>query len=1285
VASRVDTIILRYLQDFGSAEKGFTRLQKHTADLNDETKSTTASVKQLLSEAAKSATQRKAELFDLDQFDDVIGELDRIENEAKGLGTTLRSIFNVDPKVGRIARDQVTAIQQFRSELQATIGTLSAQRTLLDQIAVQEERRNKAAAEGRGQAVGGHAAQIAFLSKQLREVEDQSGGFERTFARLKGSAADVGKLGTSLERAGASAASFGGKVDGLLARLRQIFPVVRGLAVVLVTALIPAIIALGGAVAGAGVAFAGMAGAAVNALAPTLAVLGGFFSRLGAVMDAAKQKQQAVSAAQADGTGPASQLAAANDALRQAHQRTADAALAVGNAERAVAQAIDSARQQIADSIAARADAYRQVQDAAQAVAQAEVDGMQAIRDAAEEASDAVLDLKQAQLDAESAQLDTEQAQLNLKELRGELGATGAEFDDTFKKFTDVEFDFDKGALAGVFADMGIDEGSQDAIDMERAILAVRNARLNEKKATDSVGDSQRDLNEKQKEANRLARDGLAAYRPYADAVRALADAQADYTKQAAETAKLQKQGVAGNEGVISAQQQLAQARRESVDAARAEARQEQQTAEVRSGMTPQMKRLKQLWDDLSESERQLAKRLFGGRDAALAFIRQGTDPMMDALSGVIDHIREMRKSLAGQALLGSLATSMKIVGTALGRLITEFANFATSPQGVIIFAQGAALAKRLIGVLAGGAMQNAIRLIGNLGRAFGPGLVHVLQIVARGIKSIADSTSGLGPGTKSVRDLMFAFRQILRLAGAVGDAIVAFAVAASKPGGQLVRWLREGLEAFTKWMRSAEGQKAIKQFFAEAIPFVKTMITFVAKLATTFFQLFEFFAPALNDLFKGFNAVLDAVNFLLNVVNKLPAPFKSFIAFLIPGLGQIKGGFLAARIGIRAFSVSIGTALVILGVIGRFGKTVFKPLIGAIKRVLPFVTTLVTVWNPFVLVLKLIIDLIQGGFMDAVNAIASIGEKAFKGLLAAFNWVVDAAKKAVEAFFNVGKRVVQFLWRGVKSLAGLLKRAGEWVIDKITDGIKGAANVVAKLATWWWQHFRDGFTRIFNFLTDLGGKLLTRLVNGFKRDVSLVTKLGSWLWTHFRDAVHAVRDQILALGGWILNRVIDGVRAIATKFFDLGQNLIKALIRGIKSMGGKVLDTIKDLGGGIVGKIGGVLGINSPSKVFMGIGADMVGGLIVGLKKQTPAAKRAVGGIFKDLSKDPLNAQLGVRGPIAGGRRAPRARPALAGVASGTVIQNQQVTLPAPPTGGVMDPRYAAVQFAREMKRRGW
>ena len=55
----------------------------------------------------------------------------------------------------------------------------------------------------------------------------------------------------------------------------------------------------------------------------------------------------------------------------------------------------------------------------------------------------------------------------------------------------------------------------------------------------------------------------------------------------------------------------------------------------------------------------------------------------------------------------------------------------------------------------------------------------------------------------------MKTFRSFLQLAGAVGEAIVSFAVAASGPGRELVKWITQGVEKFTEWMKSAEGRTA--------------------------------------------------------------------------------------------------------------------------------------------------------------------------------------------------------------------------------------------------------------------------------------------------------------------------------------------------------------------------------------------------------------------------------------------------------------------------------------------
>ena len=1270
MADSVKTIVVRYLTQFGEAEKGFTKLAGQTQELNRQTQSYNASVKDTVKQLKAAAKQGQIEAFDTSGLEEIRDGLRQIKRESRGL-SNLGALFSVDPKVRRQARDQVKILQDYETSIEAALQRINELKAATSRLTTVEEVHTAAIRNKDRQMTFAAAHAKAAMTEIIDGLNEESGGWEALTSEILTNEGGLRKQGGALETAGRQAASFGGKMDVLTARLRQIVPVLRGAVAVLVTALVPAIIALAGAAAAAGTALVGMAGAAVNAAIPAFTVFAGFMSRLSAVMDAVKKQQQAVTAAQRDGKGPTSQLAAANEALRGAHQRAADAAEAIVDAEHALADAQRAAREEIRTSIQAREDAYVSLQDAIRDVADAEVEGLEAIRDAAEEARDAILDLEQAQLDLDEASLNRREAIQALKELRNEADLTGGTFDTLFEKFTDVSIDFDSGAFRQALKKAGISETSDEAFDLERAVLRVRNAELQRKQAIDGVDDAQQQANETQKEANRLAREGLAGYRPYTDAVRALGEAQRAYTEQARETARIQRAGVGGNEGVIQAQEALEDAQRSAVDANRALRRQEILTSEARRGMTAEAKAAAEAMKELSASERGLARRLFAAKDAMLSFIRQGTDPMMDAMSEAVDQVTALGDSFTGKLKLATLAGALRQVGQAFGRVITRFAEFATSGEGVEIFAQGARLARRMLDVLSGGLMQNAMRLIGNLGRAFGPGMVSVIRLIARGFKSIADSTSGLGPGDKRIKSINNTLRQVLRFVGAVADAIVAFGVAASDAGGGFIKWLREGLEHFTEFIRSAEGKESIKQFFKEAIPFVKSITKTVIKLGTAFLQAFEFFAPALTSLADGVNIVLDVFNFLADLLNELPGPIKEIISLFIPIGGQIRGGFLAARIGVKAFSVGLGTVIAALTVIGGIGR-------------------------------------------DAV-----------RGIVNAFNWLVDKVKSILgigspsTVFAEIGKDIIRGLWQGLKAMARLLFNAGKFLVQRLIRGVRAVLGLIDKVGDWIRDRLAAGFRAVFEWIFKAGKFIVERWIRGIKAVAHLILEVGKWIVRKAAEGIRALADFLIRIGGRVAGWIINGIKDLATEIYDLGKQLIIGLANGIKDAAGEAVDAVKGVGEDIISEVGGVFGIGSPSRVFATIGRQLVQGLVVGLREEQPTAQRAINDLFGSLATDadmpglaaggivtsPTVRRLGEAGreaviplkkavlrdigaAVAGSMRVPMtplAQTQLAGAGPlGSGIHIDKIELPPPPEGGIPDARYQAAQLAAELRRRG-
>lgn len=78
-------------------------------------------------------------------------------------------------------------------------------------------------------------------------------------------------------------------------------------------------------------------------------------------------------------------------------------------------------------------------------------------------------------------------------------------------------------------------------------------------------------------------------------------------------------------------------------------------------------------------------------------------------------------------------------------------------------------------------------------------------------------------------------------------------------------------------------------------------------------------------------------------------------------------------------------------------------------------------------------------------------------------------------------------------------------------------------------------------------------------------------------------------------------------KFTDFGSMLMSGLVSGIKSMAGAVKDSVVGIGDSAVGWFKEKLGINSPSRVFMGFGENISEGAALGISNgQAMAAKAA-------------------------------------------------------------------------------
>jgi hypothetical protein len=238
--------------------------------------------------------------------------------------------------------------------------------------------------------------------------------------------------------------------------------------------------------------------------------------------------------------------------------------------------------------------------------------------------------------------------------------------------------------------------------------------------------------------------------------------------------------------------------------------------------------------------------------------------------------------------------------------------------------------------------------------------------------------------------------------------------------------------------------------------------------------------------------------------------------------------------------------------------------------------------------------DGLQGVMKAATKFIPTIIAK-LKVLGGAFvAWIVEAYPPALRAVLNMFYNLGQWLLNtGLPALANLLGKGAkafwEWISAAAPPAIKRLAELMADLANW---ILDKGLPTLVDKLIVLGNALVDwikpQIVPALKALGDLLLTILNWVVTEAVPKLGAQAVKLVgALTGWIaqlLPEAIKGIGAFVAElapkipglFFKLisamvnlgsrlGSDLVKALVDGLKSLGGFGLDVAKSFGNAII------------------------------------------------------------------------------------------------------------------------
>ena len=273
----------------------------------------------------------------------------------------------------------------------------------------------------------------------------------------------------------------------------------------------------------------------------------------------------------------------------------------------------------------------------------------------------------------------------------------------------------------------------------------------------------------------------------------------------------------------------------------------------------------------------------------------------------------------------------------------------------------------------------------------------------------------------------------------------------------------------------------------------------------------------------------------------------------------------------------------------------------------------------------------------------------------------LDGRTLLINSFKNAGKGLVTIItairdaWRDAfppmtstelyNIIAGLHKFSTNLVVSEETAG--------------YLTRTLKGVFAIIGMITDITGgglklafKLLNSVLKYFDTDILKVTASMGDALVAFRKATDISRLFDIAIGkiAPALQKTAKGIRKLTNAFLELpfvkgvidsvkdsltnledlnfkeiGKNIIDGLTIGLGDGGKQAVDAIIDLGKSIIEGIKTILGIHSPSIVFMAIGGYLIAGLVMGIQNGAPELWNTIAGIASKTVEGFLNIVYGL------------------------------------------------------------
>ncbi|MFO0658898.1 MAG: tape measure protein [Polyangiaceae bacterium] len=245
---------------------------------------------------------------------------------------------------------------------------------------------------------------------------------------------------------------------------------------------------------------------------------------------------------------------------------------------------------------------------------------------------------------------------------------------------------------------------------------------------------------------------------------------------------------------------------------------------------------------------------------------------------------------------------------------------------------------------------------------------------------------------------------------------------------------------------------------------------------------------------------------------------------------------------------------------------------------------------TPAAMELKAAIEGMFGAFFGGASGMKGADLEA---IFSKISVAVRAITPAISAIAGIFWSTVVPVAKVFASAFGTAFSAAMTPISKLFSALGGGASSIN-----WVKVLSAAFKVVGTVVGVLAAVLLT--VIGI---IVAMVGIAATIWSVFLAGLSVVIDGVVSLGEEIFGEIVSW----ATDMVVIGSEIINGLLDGIESGAGAVVARMTELGGSVKGAVKSALGIASPSKVMLELGAYTAQGFEQGINRGAPRVNDAM------------------------------------------------------------------------------